>query len=185
MRYLFNQGNEMKVYIRILRIQKLIRKYNIPFLININDFHRDKLHITSELLFESLARFNEQTSIFCHFAFGTEKDLLDGTLFSSEDMYSNFASDISSMAAEGCYFDTAGYYLCIGSEHITQSDFQFVLHEFSFNTYQSEAYPSHILIEFLEDGYEQYSFDEWVLSYYEIIIRLAAMIREKTKGNQV
>lgn len=87
--------------------------------------------------------------------------------------------------AEGCYFDTAGYYLCIGSEHITQSDFQFVLHEFSFNTYQSEAYPSHILIEFLEDGYEQYSFDEWVLSYYEIIIRLAAMIREKTKGNQV
>ncbi len=63
MRYLFNQRDEMKVYIRILRIQKLIREYNIPDLININDFHRDKLQITSELLFESLADFNEQTPL--------------------------------------------------------------------------------------------------------------------------
>ncbi|PEB54528.1 hypothetical protein COO03_04595 [Bacillus sp. AFS098217] len=190
MKFLFDNGSEMQLYIRILRIQKMLKEHNIPFPLQIRDFHRNKWYIISDLLYQSLAHFNEQTGIYGHFAFGTDEELMSGKLYDSqtisfhdEDVYTDLASDIFTRAAEGCYFDTNGYYLCLESKYLTQSDFDNATSTYRFNTYYSEKHPNHILIEFLEDGYEQYSFEEWVLAYYEIVVRLAAVISAKVKGS--
>ncbi|PEU18142.1 MULTISPECIES: hypothetical protein [unclassified Bacillus (in: firmicutes)] len=192
MKFLFEHGSQMQMYIRILRIQKIMREYHIPFPLHIKDFHRDKWYLTSDLLYQSLAHFNEQTRIYEHFAFGTDEELMSGKLydpqtisFHDEDVYAELTSEIFTRAAEGCYFDTNGYYLCLGSKYLTQPDFNTATSTYRFNTYFSEKHPNYMLIEFLEDGYEQYSFEEWVLGYYEIVIRLAAVISAKAKGKMV
>ncbi|WP_242319736.1 hypothetical protein [Bacillus cereus group sp. BfR-BA-01349] len=190
MKFLFNHGNEMEMYIRIIRLQKLIKEYNIPFPLKIQNLHKQNFYFDPDLLYKSLASFNEQTRVFCHFAFITDEELVNGTLQNSqdpslciEDIYSHLTSDIFSMAADGCYVNTAGYYLCIGSKYLSQSDFNSVLNDFNFFSYDSIKYPNYMLIEHLEGGYEDYSSDEWVLYYYEIAIRLAAIIEGKKKKN--
>ncbi|PNK35764.1 hypothetical protein CBR58_34550 [Bacillus thuringiensis] len=71
----------------------------------------------------------------------------------------------------------------MGSKYLSQSDFNSVLNDFNFFSYDSIKYPNYMLIEHLEGGYEDYSSDEWVLYYYEIAIRLAAIIEAKKKRN--